>query len=123
MSPRPRFVELQIDAFGQAKREKIPPYAPASETSRAAAIRIAPKANALRDQVYDAIVAAGEAGATRKELERATGIITQTITARICELKKAGDIRPLTFFSLEERKVVTVKREECEVLIVARSAA
>ncbi len=126
--PRPRNLETQLDAFPD--RQPRPPlsriaapYQRESETSKEAALRIVPKVNALRDKVYDAIVAAGEAGATRKELEAVTGIITQTITARIHELKEEGAIRPLTYFDLEKRAVATVRREACEVLVVARGAA
>jgi hypothetical protein len=125
MSPRPRFEDEQFSLLPVSRSEplRIPAHAPNSPTSREAAIRIAPRTNALRDQVYDAIVAAGEAGATRKDLEAVTGIITQTITARIVELKREGLIQPLTYFDIKARAVATVRRENCEVLIVSRGAA
>lgn len=125
MSRDPRFSGPQLDAFGNAasKAPKMPAHQAHSETSRAAAIHIQPKASGLRYEVLSVISDAGEAGATRKEIEVATGMLTQTVTPRLVELEQSGNIRKLTFFSEAERKIATVKREGCAVYVLNRSAA
>src|SRR5690242_7769430 len=97
--PQPEGV---IDLFGESERPKpakLPAHQSHSETSKAAALRIVPKAEGMRYEVLSVIADAGDAGATRKEVEQATGMLTQSVTPRICELKEAGLIRPLTYFS------------------------
>jgi hypothetical protein len=124
MSPRPRFEDEQFSLLPVRRSEpRIPAHAPNSETSREAALRIAPKASSLRDDVLRVIIDAGESGATRKEIEGVTGMLTQTVTPRLVELEQAGEIRKWTYFSATERKVLTVKREGCSVYILVRGAA
>jgi hypothetical protein len=66
---------------------------------------------------------AGDAGATRREIEVATGMLTQTVTPRLVELEQSGAIRKLTFYNGETQKIETIKREGCSVYVIARSAA
>lgn len=117
---------LQLDVFGREPEKLKPapaPYQRDSETSREAALSIAPKASGLRYEVLSVIVDAGEAGATRKEIEQVTGMLTQTVTPRLVELEQSGEIRKLTFFDIESRSVKQIKREGCGVYVVNRRSA
>lgn len=117
---------LQLDVFGREPEKLKPapaPYQRGSETSREAALSIAPKASGLRYEVLSVIVDAGEAGATRKEIEQVTGMLTQTVTPRLVELEQSGEIRKLTFFYIESRSGKQIKREGCGVYVVNRRSA
>jgi len=57
-----------------------------TETSKAAAERILPRAGTLRRLVYEAIVECGAVGATNTEIHGMTGIKLQTVCARANEL-------------------------------------
>jgi hypothetical protein len=127
MSPRgpdPRFVgKEQIDAFNQPaqpprEREREPAYQPDSETSRAAARSIAPHTLAMRENVLNAIKAAGDRGITRKELESVTGYLTQTLCARLNELEQMKDIRKLKRIIAGEE--TTIRRQGCAIYIHKR---
>lgn len=83
-----------------------PPYQKGSPTSKEAARRVAGKAPSQRERVAAAILAAGIHGITRKELEGVTGFLTQSLCARIRELKVAGVVMPRA-----------VEREGCEILV------
>lgn len=123
--PRPRPEVLQLDAFGRGapKPVPVPAYQKDSETSREAALRIQPKASGLRYEVLSVIIDAGEAGATRREIEQATGMLTQTVTPRLVELEQSGEIRKLTYFDIESRSVKQIKREGCGVYVLNRKTA
>lgn len=101
---------------------KVPAHQASSETSKAAALRIQPKASGLRYEVLSVIVDAGEAGLTRREIEQVTGMLTQTVTPRLNELEQSGEIRKLTYLG-DDRQVHTVKRENCAVYVVNRRVA
>lgn len=90
-------------------------YQPSSDTSKDAALRIEPVRRSMRREVYVAILAA-PLGLTRKELEAKTGLLTQTLCARLNELEKAGRIGKLWqpgTTTLAER----VKRDGCSVYV------
>ena len=70
--------------------DRIPPYAPGSATSRAAAVAAAPKAGTQRQRVLEAIRSSGYRGCTRPELAEATGLPLQSICARASELLEGG---------------------------------
>ncbi len=50
-------------------------------------------ANCALERVYRSVASSGSSGATADEVEVATGIIIQTITPRLNELRKAKRIR------------------------------
>lgn len=83
----------------------------------------APKASGLRYEVLSVIADAGEAGCTRKEIEAATGMLTQTVTPRLVELEQSGDIEKWTYFDSETREIKVMKREQCAVYRVKRRIA
>ena len=69
------------------------PHAKGSDTSEAAANAIMPAVPSLERKVYEAIVAAGDAGATNRELQEWTRIKHQTVTARCRTLVLKGRVR------------------------------
>jgi hypothetical protein len=124
MSPRPRDLDEKFSLLPVKRSEplRIPAHQSSSETSREAALRIAPKASGLRYEVLSVIIDAGEAGMTRREIEAVTGMLTQTVTPRLVELEQSGDVRKLTYLG-DDRQIHTVKREGCAVYVLNRSAA
>ena len=76
-----------------------PPYRAGHETQRAAAVAIAPRASALREKVFRAILAGHDAagvhmaGCTNEEVHNATGLSLQTVCARCNELQHAGLVK------------------------------
>ncbi len=84
----------ELDLFSnETPREKEieAPARQSSQTSKAAARKIQSHSLAMRQNVYTSIVAAGERGITRKELESVTGYLTQTLCARLNEMEELGD--------------------------------
>lgn len=67
------------------------PFQAHSQTSRAAAREIAPKAGTLRAKVLEAIRSRG--GATAEELEVALELGGSTVRPRVVELVRAGLVR------------------------------
>lgn len=84
----------QLQLFDSQGRPvpKIVPRANYRATSQAAAKAIAPVAGTLRDQVRDMIRAAGGPGATVAELVERSGWLHQTVSARVHELARSGEI-------------------------------
>ena len=72
-----------------------PPPHNGTETSKAAARRIAPHVSAMRAQVYDAICMAGPAGSTRSDIANAAGIKKDTVNARVSELLTRGLVKQI----------------------------
>jgi hypothetical protein len=70
-----------------------PPPHNGTETSKAAAKKVAPHVSAMRAQVYDAICVAGPAGVTRSDIASATGIKKDTVNARCSELLTRGLVK------------------------------
>ena len=70
-----------------------PPPHNGTETSKAAARKVAPHVSAMRAQVYDAICMAGPGGITRSELAACTGIKKDTVNARVSELLTRGLVK------------------------------
>ena len=68
----------------------FPPFEKQSDTSRAAAATIEPRADTLRGQVLAIIRASGFKGMTDAEVERALGLRHQTASARRRELHLQG---------------------------------
>jgi hypothetical protein len=126
MTPRPRFEDEQFSLLPVKRSEpRIPAHQADSETSREAALRIAPKASGLRYEVLSVIIDAGEAGMTRREIEEATGMLTQTVTPRLVELEQSGDIRKLRVVSYEGgmTTITQIKRDHCAVYVANRRVA
>jgi hypothetical protein len=123
MTPRPRFEDEQFSLLPVKRSEslRIPAHQADSETSREAALRIQPKAEGLRYEVLSVIADADQAGATRKEIEAATGMLTQTVCPRLVELEQSGDIRKWTYFDSPSRSIKTVKRDGCAVYLATGS--
>jgi hypothetical protein len=69
------------------------PYAPGSDTSRAAAKAIRGHLTTLEQRVLDAIRAAGDAGLTDEECMRVTGLRPNTQRPRRIELLAAKLVR------------------------------
>jgi hypothetical protein len=69
-----------------------PPAVSGSDTSEGAAESMDQHAGRLRERVYELIEMAGQVGRTCDELEAATGLVHQTCSARVTELKHAGRI-------------------------------
>ena len=72
-----------------------PPPHNGTETSKAAAKKVAPHVSAMRAQVYDAICMAGPAGATRSDIANNTGIKKDTVNARVSELLTRGLVKQI----------------------------
>lgn len=70
----------------------FPPYVRESDTSEAAAIRIAPDAATLRGQAFSMIKRLGRRGATCWEVEVDLQMRHQTASARIRELALSGHL-------------------------------
>jgi hypothetical protein len=105
-----------LSLFDEPPREDLPPYQPASSTSKDAARKIAPHSGAMRENVLNAIIASGERGATRKDLESVTGYLTQTLCARLNELEELGEIRKWTRPGPGNEEIV-LRREGCAVYL------
>lgn len=103
--------------FDMAPRRQHAPYARNSETSKAAADRIAPKAHLQREQVYAYI--ASRKDATQKEVERGTGILRSSVCARTSELEREGRIRKA--YALVDGKAAPIRRESCAAYEAGRS--
>ncbi len=113
-----------LDLFGTPPAPKPPrgaPYQADSSTSREAAERIQPHTTAMRETVYTAIASTGSHGASRKELEAITGMLTQTLTPRLNELEHAGRIRKLVTLDDARGEAVTVRRDGCAVYVALGS--
>jgi hypothetical protein len=70
-----------------------PPAQSHSATSMAAARDIRPSAAAMREQVYAALAAAGDAGMTDEQIQDALNMGGSTQRPRRGELQKAGRVR------------------------------
>lgn len=70
-----------------------PPHQPHSDTSRAAAEAIAPRAATLRRLVLEWLQSQGEQGGTDEEGRLALGLTVSTCVPRRVELMKAGLVR------------------------------
>jgi len=94
-----------------AKRYRVPPAAPGSRTSEAAAVKITRRAPTMREHVRLYLVSRGEYGATRQEIADALGMRLQSVCGRVAEL-------------LERKQAVATerRRESREVLIAAMEA-
>lgn len=92
--------EQQFALFPPPSRKKV------TAESIAALRTIEPQLPNLRQVVLDAVLAAGLAGATVKEVVDATGLQRLTVGARLTELKQAGTI--------EDGPTV---REHCRALV------
>lgn len=107
-------IALQDDLFSH------PPYQPGSETSKQAAEEIIPHVSRLQRVVFLAVQSRGSLGATRKEVESITGLLTQTVTPRLNELEHSGLIRKQRQTVHRDGGTVfeTVTREKCAVYVV-----
>lgn len=85
------------------------PYQSSSETSKEAAQKIEPARRSMRREVYFTILRASN-GKTRKELEEDTGLLTQTLCARLNELEKAQRIA-----KYHDASGTLLKRDGCSV--------
>jgi len=94
-----------------AKRYAVPPAAPASRTSEAAAVQVTRRAPTMREHVRLYLVSRGEYGATRQEIADALGMRLQSVCGRVAEL-------------LERTHVVATerRRESREVLVATQEA-
>jgi len=94
-----------------AKRYAVPPAAPGSRTSEAAAVRVTRRAPTMREHVRLYLVSRGDYGATRQEIADALGMRLQSVCGRVAEL-------------LERTQAVATerRRESREVLIAATEA-
>lgn len=63
-------------------------------TSDLAAAQIASVSGHLRQVIYDYIASRGPLGATSQEVEIALGIVAQTVTPRVLELRRLGLLWP-----------------------------
>jgi len=97
--------DVERDVFGEAKRKVtiaseayggLPPHEKGSETSRAAADSMVPKAGTLRALVFDFIRHRVD-GATDDEIERGLELRHQTASARRRELVISGHVRDSGF--------------------------
>lgn len=95
------------------------PCAAGSVTSRQAAHAIASHADAQREQVFQAIHAAGVHGRTRKELEVITGLSGDSIRPRCWELL-GNDGYPVRIAPSGE--IRRHKARSCEVLVAVEFA-
>jgi predicted transcriptional regulator len=68
------------------------PRSNASDTSRAAADRIAPKVSSIRDNILLVVCGAKYHGTTQDELTQTTGILPQSASGRLNELARMGAI-------------------------------
>lgn len=91
-----------------------PGHAKGSETSREAALAIAPRAGTLRGLVLGFIAGRGERGATDAEVEEALGLRHQTASARRRELVIGG------FVSASGRKRKTQSGCSATVWVLAK---
>lgn len=82
-----------IPGFRSRPRQSPPPPAHrASDTSRGAADRAAPRAPSRRELLLSIIRGAGPRGATIDELQLATGLLTQSVCPVVDALKREGAI-------------------------------
>ena len=75
------------------QREKMPPYQRHSQTSKAAAVVVAPKAPNLKEQVYAYIRGQGTHGATDLEGAAHFGMDGSTYRPRRIELVEDGRVQ------------------------------
>lgn len=73
---------------------ELPGHFPFSETSREAAVAIAPQLNDLQAEVLELIRKAGDRGRTVHELVDITGRMKDSIAPRVTELKLLAQIVP-----------------------------
>lgn len=91
-------------------RYHVPPAAPGSQTSEAAAVRVTPRGPTMRDHVRLYLVSRGAYGATRQEIADALGMRLQSVCGRVAEL-------------LERTQVVaTARRRDSREVLVAKEA-
>lgn len=89
------------------ERYRMPPAAPGSQTSEAAAVRVTQRAPTMREHVRLYVVSRGQYGATRQEIADALGMRLQSVCGRVAEL-------------LERMQVVaTARRRESREVLVA----
>ncbi len=87
------------------ERQTQLPFAPGSDTSKAAAVGVGKRANHYREQVYGHIQRAGETGATDREMQAELGMSGDTQRPRRWELARKRDgIGPLIRMNGEKRK-------------------
>lgn len=72
---------------------RSPPAQSHSETSKAAAVQIAPVAGRLRQRVYEWLLSRGEIGATDEEIQEALAMGGSTARPRRVELLEQHRIR------------------------------
>ena len=77
---------------GDKKEKRLPPYAAGSDTSYRAAIRMMAEAKTIRAKVEAVIAMGGKRGKTTEEVEEHLGMKHQTVSARVYELKKSGEV-------------------------------
>lgn len=102
------YTELPLFA-APADRYRVPPAAPGSRTSEAAAVRIAPRVPTMREHVRLFLVSRGEYGATRQEIADALGMRLQSICGRVAELVE------------RKQAVATERRRESREVLIATS--
>ena len=88
-----------LDKMGKFSDEMLLPYHgipgyKEKTTSREAAYAVAPKAEALREQIYQAIKNAGPFGATADEAAQAIGSFPLQARPRVTELRAMDRIKP-----------------------------
>lgn len=104
------------------RRRKLPAHAPGSETSRQAAVAIAPKISALHLRILSWVANRAGYGATRKEVCAGLGVLTQTMCARLNELEQRKLLFRPDHFVLDEKRggyaVEPLTRENCGVYML-----
>jgi len=86
--------QLSFLSVARARLEReTAPYAPDSDTSKAAAEYITPFTSTLRAKVYAKIFVSGAYGATADELAHALGIVRNSAAPRCTELQEMKLIR------------------------------
>lgn len=85
-----------------------------NDESEAANRRVDPHKERLRELVFEAVAAAGDHGATSAEIVEATGIVLQTVSGRLAELKKARRLLET------DRRRPTPSGASARVLVAAR---
>lgn len=77
-----------------------------SDTSKAAAERIAPEAPTMRAKVLNCIRGAGDRGITRQEIADALPMRIQTVCGRVGELLDSGEVYEVTDKRRDGRKIL-----------------
>lgn len=93
------------------KRYRVPPAAPGSTTSEAAAVRITPRAPNMRETVRRFVVSRDVYGATRQEIADALGMRLQSVCGRVAELLERHQIVATTR-RRDSREVLTAMEAE-----------